>query len=233
MTWQNKRVSKTRSPGQSAESKEIHQKDELLPARQDLQGQCQKVLQRAGKKAITIQNPPSLVEVETFWSKIWENNKTHNDAAHWIQDQAKKNQHVPTQEWSDVTTEETIEAIHRTSNQKTAGCDDVANFWFKQLTSLHPELASTYNNILKNPEQSLEWLTEGVTFLIPKSEDTENSKNHRPITCLPTMYKVLTSVITERAYIFLESNNLLPKVQKGCRRRSYQGHPTRIQLKTT
>ena len=64
---------------------------------------------------------------------MWENNKTHNDAAHWIQDQAKENKHVPTQEWSDVTTEETIEA-NRTSNWKAAGCDDVANFWFKQLT---------------------------------------------------------------------------------------------------
>ena len=158
---------------------------------------------------------------------MWENNKTHNDAAHWIQDQAKENQHVPTQEWSDVTTEETIEA-NRTSNWKAAGCDDVANFWFKQLTSFHPELASAYNNILKNPEQSSEWLTEGVTFLIPKSEDTENFKNYRPITCSPTMYKVLTSVITERTYIFLESINLIPEVQKGCRRRSYQGHPTRI-----
>ena len=102
---------------------------------------------------------------------MWENNKTHNDAAHWIQDQAKENKHVPTQEWSDVTTEETIEA-NRTSNWKAAGCDDVANFWFKQLTSFHPELASAYNNILKNPEQSSEWLTEGVTFLIPKTQRT-------------------------------------------------------------
>ena len=38
---------------------------------------------------------------------------------------------------------------------------------------------------------------------------------------MPTNYVPgLTSIITERAYIFLESNNLLPKVQKGCRRRS-------------
>jgi len=104
---------------------------------------------------------------------------------------------------------------------KAAGCDGMVNFWLKQLTSLHPELANAYNNILKNPEQSPEWLTEGVTFLIPKSEDTENPKNYKPISCLPTMYKVLTSIITERAYIFLAGNNLLPKAQKGCRRRSY------------
>jgi len=182
---------------------------------------AKKLYRELGKKAINVQKPPSLEEVETFWSKIWENNKAHNDGAHWIQDQAKENQHVPTQEWSDVTTEETTKAIHKTSNWKAAGCDGVANFWIKELTSLHPELANADNKILKNPEQSPEWLTEGVTFLTPKSEDTENPKNYRPITCLPTMYKVLISIITERTYIFLESNNLLPKEQKGCCRRSY------------
>ena len=63
----------------------------------------------------------------------------------------------------------------------------MANFWFKQLTSLHPELANAYNKFLKNLEQSPEWLTEGGTFLIPKFEDIENPKNYRPITSLPTM----------------------------------------------
>ena len=172
---------------------------------------ARKLYRELGKKAITIQNPPSLVEVETFWSKIWENSKSHNDAAHWIQDRAKENQHFPTQEWS----------IHQTSNWKSTGCDGVANFWLKQVISLHHQFTNAYNNIHKNPKQSPEWLTEGVTFLIPNFEDTRNSKIYRLITCLPSMYKALTSIITERAYIFVESNNLLPKVQKGCRRRSY------------
>ena len=97
----------------------------------------------------------------------------------------------------------------------------MANFWLKQVISLHHQFTNAYNNILKNPKQSPEWLTEGVTFLIPNFEDTRNSKNYRLITCLPTMYKALTSIITERAYIFVESNNLLPKVQRRCRRRSY------------
>ena len=107
------------------------------------------------------------------------------------------------------------------SNWKSTGCDGVANFWLKQVISLHHQFTNAYNNILKNPKQSPEWLTEGVTFLIPNFEDTRNSKNYRLITCLPAMYKALTSIITERAYIFVESNNLLPKVQRRCRRRSY------------
>ena len=92
------RVSKTTSPGQSTETKAIHKEGELLRQNKTFRDNAKKLYRELGKKAITIQNPPSLVEVETFWSKIWENNKTHSDAAHWIQDRAKKNQHVPTQE---------------------------------------------------------------------------------------------------------------------------------------
>lgn len=36
------------------------------------------------------------------------------------------------------------------------------------------------------------------------------------------MYKILTSIITERIYKFLDENNLLPAEQKGCRRGSYR-----------
>lgn len=66
--------------------------------------------------------------------------------------------------------------------------------------------------IFKNQEQFPEWLSEGVTFLIPKTDDTENPKSYWPISCSTAMYKVLTSIITERANIFLESNSLLHKV---------------------
>ena len=60
-----------------------------------------------------------------------------------------------------------------------------------------------------------------MTYLLPKNNETKNPKNYRPIACLPTTYKVLTSVITERTYTFLEGNNLLPQEQKGCKRGSY------------
>ena len=65
------------------------------------------------------------------------------------------------------------------------------------------------------------WLTEGLTYLLPKTDDTKNPKNYRPITCLTTTYKILTSIITERMYNFLEINVILPQEQKGCKRNSY------------
>ena len=74
---------------------------------------------------------------------------------------------------------------------------------------------------MTNPELNPKWFTQGVTYLLPKSNETNIPKNYRPITCLPTMYKILTSIITERAYNFLDKNNILPTEQKGCKRGSY------------
>jgi hypothetical protein len=63
-------------------------------------------------------------------------------------------------------------------------------------------------------------LTAGVTFLIPKNEKTDNPKNNRPVTCLPKIYKLLTSIISRRMQIYVEDENLMPKEQKGCCRGS-------------
>ena len=54
-------------------------------------------------------------------------------------------------------------------------------------------------------------------------KDKENSKRasyYRPITCLPFVRELLTSVIAEKNYGFLDTNLLLPQEQKGCRRKS-------------
>lgn len=73
----------------------------------------------------------------------------------------------------------------------------------KNLSSTHQDLAWVYNDIIRKSENAPMW---GVTYLLPKTEETQNSKNYRPITCLPTMYKILPSVITKRKYNFVEQN---------------------------
>ena len=66
-----------------------------------------------------------------------------------------------------------------------------------------------------------QWLVNGITYLIPKSDKTNNPKSYRPITCLPTMYKILTSILTEYTYSFLIDIGLFPDEQKGCKHESY------------
>jgi hypothetical protein len=54
-----------------------------------------------------------------------------------------------------------------------------------------------------------------VPFLIPKNENTQNPKNYRPVTCLPTIYKLITSIISSRMQKYMDNENLMPKEQKG------------------
>lgn len=56
--------------------------------------------------------------------------------------------------------------------------------------------------------------------MIPKDSDHNNPANYRPITCLQTIYKILTSCISELIYDHLAQNNIMAEEQKGCRKHS-------------
>ena len=77
-------------------------------------------------------------------------------------------------------------------------------------------LHQSHNKPWKNPQ----WFTQGTTYLLPKPSKTNIPKNYRPIIYLSALYKILTSIVTERTYIFLDANNILPSEQKGCKKRS-------------
>uniref|UniRef100_H2ZUK8 Reverse transcriptase domain-containing protein n=1 Tax=Latimeria chalumnae TaxID=7897 RepID=H2ZUK8_LATCH len=119
----------------------------------------------------------------------------------------------------DITEQEVQDALSKASNWKSPGVDGIYKFWWKSFTELHKDLAKVFTISMK--ESMPEWFTEGLTFLLPKSSKTRGPKNYRPITRLPTMHKVLTSIITERIYQQLITNNILPLEQKGCRKGSY------------
>ena len=94
---------------------------------------------------------------------------------------------VPNLEWSNTFTG--YGTIHRP--------DKLPNFWIKQFTSLHTPMVKAYSRIMQDPSLTPEWLVEGTTNLLPKKEETWIPKNYRPIACLPTTFKILTSVITD------------------------------------
>ena len=52
------------------------------------------------------------------------------------------------------------------------GQDEIPNFWLKNLICFYEDKARSYSKILKQPEESPQWLTEGVTYLLPKTEET-------------------------------------------------------------
>jgi hypothetical protein len=151
-----------------------------------------------------VKKAPSKEDIEDFWR------------ANWIKSQRQQN---PCMESSPISETEVTVVLRTTLNWKAPGRDQIPNFWFKQLMATHKYLAALFDK-LSEEDQTPEWLTEGVTLLIPKNENTEKLKNYRPISCLPMIYKLITAIISKWMQKYIDDQNLMPKEQKGCCRGS-------------
>ena len=73
---------------------------------------------------------------------------------------------------------------------------------------------------MQNPEDTPSWLTNGSTILLHKTGPTCDARNYRPITCLPTYYKLITLMLKDKIYEHVVSNGILPYEQKGIMRKA-------------
>jgi len=113
-------------------------------------------------------------------------------------------------------TEITSKYLSKAHNWKSPGNDQIQNYWLKAFPATHRHITKNFNAITEEMEKAPDWLTTGITYLIPKSEDSKEVRNYRHITCLTTMYKTLTGIIAKRISTHLEEQSLLPAEQKGC-----------------
>ena len=173
-----------------------------------------------GKPNDVIENNsvPSEDELKAYWAELWENQKYHDDSAKWIKEEEERYKNIEEMEFSDISKEDIATVTGRLKNWKAAGIDGVQNFWYKKFIVLHEVLAIICTRLIKGEEELPRFTTKGITHLLPKNTDTANPSQYRPITCLPTLYKLITSCITLRINIHLESHNILAEEQKGCRR---------------
>ena len=118
---------------------------------------------------------------------MWMNRQIPYEAAEWIRKQEELHKQRENQPWRAIDADEVTHAIKKSSNWKSPRKDKVTNFWLKHLVSIHEDMSKAYTNIIENPEETPECLTEGLTYLLPKTKETTNPKLYRPITCLPTM----------------------------------------------
>ena len=117
--------------------------------------------------------------------------------------------------------EQVRDQCRKMSNWKAPGKDGVQGEWLKNLTNLQSRIASQMNSILMGENSLPVWMTHGRTVLCQKDPKKGNAaENYRPITCLPLLWKLLTVMIAEETYKYLDHRKLLPDEQKGCRRGS-------------
>ena len=76
------------------------------------------------------------------------------------------------------------------------------------------------NDTIRGPKNIPTLLTSWITFILSKGKDIRDPKNYRPITCLPTIYNILTAALTNRIYNHLLRNSILPEEKKMCFRMS-------------
>ena len=97
------------------------------------------------------------------------------------------------------------QTVH-TDREVTANRPDIIIKNKKEKTATHRHITKYFNAIIEELEKAPDWLTTWITYLIPKSGDSKEVRNCRPITCLTTMYKTLTGIIAKRISTHLEEH---------------------------
>ena len=163
---------------------------------------------------------PNAADSVRFWKGIWGSEVVHNKGAEWLKEVKKR---VGDLRQEDVKIEVSMirKRSMRMANWKAQGMDGVQGYWLKYLTTCHERIARQLNEIVDGKCEIPQWLTYGRTVLCVKDVRRGSvADNFRPISCLPLMWKLLTGVIADSLYEFLEYNEMLPFEQKGCKRGS-------------
>jgi len=127
-----------------------------------------------------------MAEAETYWKSLWREEAQHNERAECIRrEQKRKISHM---DWKPTQIMEINSYLSKAYNCKSPGNDQIQHYWLKAFPSTHRHITENFNAIIEEPEKVPDWLTTGITYLVPKSGDSKEVRNYRPITCLMTMY---------------------------------------------
>ena len=163
---------------------------------------------------------PDAEESKIFWSNIWSKEVEHQKDAEWLDVLRTEKKNVKQMDL--IIDEENVKKqLKKVPNWKSPGPDGVQGYWIKNLNTLHSRIANQLNDLIRNRRDVPEWMTKGRTVLCQKDPAKGSDVgNFRPISCLPLMWKLMTAIISEEMYSYLDNNGLLANEQKGCRKKS-------------
>lgn len=160
---------------------------------------------------------PSPTEMQKYWKSIWPPKDEHKTNTTWIE--REKEEHNNLREMISINiNEKDVEAtVRRMKNWTTPGIDGIHNYWWKSFTHTNKALARLINGAIEDPRTILEYFTHSSTLILPKKGDLTRTKNYRPITCLPSANKIITSTIGHKIQMHLRNNNVRAWEQNGCK----------------
>ena len=156
-------------------------------------------------------------EFDKFWRPLWEEPSETNLNADWInrffqamQSELKRDSqiHLAFDEstfWNN---------LRKKRNWSSTGLDKTTNFWTKVCKSLLTSFFLAVKTLMQNKLPFPHWLPGARTVMFPKCKDPR-AKDHRPITCLNTSYKLITAVINHNLRKIEASQNMLQLDQRG------------------
>ena len=135
---------------------------------------------------------------DNYWRPLWETEAHTNLEADWIQsiEQLIKSNVKPTSSNFRFLTEAFTKCVKKKKNWSSPGNDKICNFWIKNFTSFHAMLCRVLNELIQRDAEFPTWLPGPRTVMIKKQENLA-PQDHRLITCLNNIYKLVTSVINE------------------------------------
>ncbi|CAK1586333.1 unnamed protein product [Parnassius mnemosyne] len=158
---------------------------------------------------------PKQADTIAFWRGLWSEPVNHSEGP-WTEVVASQCANITPMDPVIITPDDVAEAVRRAPNWKSPGLDGLHHYWLKGFVVCHAVLARQFQEALD--QKSLPSLfTTGITHLVPKDRDSTDPSKYRPITCLPTIYKTLTSILSARITRHLNSNQVMSRAQNGCR----------------
>ncbi|CAH2084971.1 unnamed protein product [Euphydryas editha] len=123
-----------------------------------------------------------------------------------------RNKDRQSEDFKEINETEVIETIKKLKLKKIPGSDNITNEALKIAQKiLAAPLSKLFNLILQNSETPTQW-SEAMIILIYKKGDPKNIDNYRPISLLPSLYKLFSTVINRRISSILETKQPVEQV---------------------
>lgn len=121
-----------------------------------------------------------------------------------------------TPDWAANTVWEAV--CKKTRNWRAPGPDAIKAYWWKAFPSAKEWLRGFIGDVLNGSRSVPRWMVKGRTVLIPKPGCEGKPEQYRPIACLNTSYKLLTSIIAHHLSKHVVEKNILPDEQFALRK---------------